>query len=78
MSRVDPFDIVGRVGFGISFFLGFLQNFPEASTFVRHFGKDVIRSPIQDSEDRVNAIGDKPFLDRTESEGSPLPRKLRS
>src|SRR4030042_6541287 len=64
VSRIGPFNIIGRVRLRISFLLGFLQDFFKVSSFIRHLREDIIRGPVQNPEDRMDSVCNQAFFDR--------------
>ena len=61
VRRIDAFDVKGRVGFGVTELLRFLQRRVEIDALVAHFGQDEIGGAVDDAGDPFNAVGGQPF-----------------
>ena len=61
MRGIDPFDVKGRVGFGVTQLLCFFQHIGEITAFVTHFGQNEVTRAVNDTGNTVDAVGRQTF-----------------
>ena len=66
-SRIQPFDIGWRVGFGIAKLCCLRQRFIKFHAFLIHLCEDVVGCSIDDSHNLCNVIGHKTLLQRPDN-----------
>ena len=57
VRSIDSFDIEGRIGFGVSQALRFLEDFVKRQPLAAHLGENEIGGPVDDPGDPFDAIG---------------------
>ncbi len=64
MRSIDAFDVEGRIGFGITEALRFLEYVVEGQPLVAHFGQDEVGRAVDDAGDPFDAVGGQAFAQR--------------
>jgi hypothetical protein len=62
MGRVDPLDVVGRIGLGETEPLRVLEHLGKRDALIGHAGEDIVGGAVHDPHDREDAVGHQPFL----------------
>ncbi len=61
VGGIDPFDIEGRIGFGITQALGFLEHVVKGQALVAHFGQDEIGRAVDDAGRPLDTVRRQTF-----------------
>ncbi|MDF9774939.1 hypothetical protein OKW11_001896 [Pseudomonas baetica] len=64
VSGIDPLNVEGRVGFGVTQSLGFGQHVFEGATLLTHFRQDEVAGAVDDPGHPVDAVGGQTLADR--------------